>query len=425
MAAPDSGVQPAPAPSGPQAWRVERDALGSVRIEDRFLWGIETARSLENLSFSGRTLGACVPYLAALGLVKRAAARANREAGVLEARLAGALDAAAARVAAGELREHFPADLLGGGGSIGVHMNVNEVLANLANESLGGRRGEYAPLQPRAHVSLSQSTADVCHSALRLAALRQGARLGGALRDTAATLRGKAVETAQLPTLARTCLRDALPTQVGVLLGGHAALLERRAGEVERALQALRGVALGGTVIGSGEGAPARYRERVVPILAELAELPLAPRASLPDALQNTDDLRALSAELALLAEALLKIAADLRLLSSGPRGGLGELLLPPVQAGSSFFAGKQNPVVLESVIQCACQVLGADRAAQAAAERAELHLNVFDGQLGANVLDAQRMLAEVIERLDARCLRGLRADEERCRALAALAHES
>lgn len=400
--------------------RVERDTLGSLTLTADALYGIHTARSIENLRFTTRPLGSCPPYVQALGSVKRAAARANGEAGVLSQRLVDAIEVATAPLLAGELLEQFPADLLGGGGSIGVHMNVNEVIANLASEHLGGRRGEYVPVHPFRHVNASQSTADVCHTALRVAVLNQWKGLRRALGATVHTLREQADSMTDVPTLSRTCLQDALPSSLGVLFGGYAALLQRRTGELERAIHALRAVALGGTVIGTCEGAPPQYRERVLPILSEIAGWALVARESLPDALQNCDDIGAVSAQLALLAQALIKIAQDLRLLASGPQGGFGEISLPHVQAGSSFFSGKQNPVIPETVLQCAFQVLGCDRAVQAAAEHAELYLNIFDGLAAVNVLDAIEMLTGAVDRFEARCLRGLHANRERCQALAA-----
>ncbi len=400
--------------------RVERDALGSLAVPADALYGIHTMRALENLRFSSRSLGSCPAYVWALGAAKRAAARANGAAEVIESRIVAAIDAATAPLLAGELLAQFPVDLLGGGGSIGIHMNVNEVLANLANESLGGRRGDYAPVTIK-HVGASQSTADVCHTALRLAILKQWIPLQQALSDAARELHEKADTFESIPTLARTCLQDAMPTTLSVLFGGYATLVARRAGELERVIAPLHNVALGGTVIGTGEGAPPRYRERVVPLLSEVAGMPLVARTSLPDALQNSDDLAAISAQLRLLADALIKIAQDLRLLASGPRGGFGEILLPPVQEGSSFFAGKQNPVIAETLLQCAFQVLGCDRAVQAAVEHSELYLNVFDGLVAVNVLDAIDMLSAAVPRFVARCLRGLQANEARCRELAAL----
>jgi aspartate ammonia-lyase len=407
------------------ATRLERDALGEFALPADALYGIHTARALQNLSFSGRSLGSCAPYARALGLVKGAAAGANADAGVLAPELAHAIDLACRRISSGALAHALVADLLGGGGAIGVHMNVAEVIANVASESLGGQRGQYVLVHPKRHVNASQSTADVCHTALRLAILERSGVLLGALDDLAASIETKIGELGHVPTLARTCLQDAMPTTLALLLGGHAALVRRRARELRHSLEALHLVALGGTVIGSGEGAPARYQERVVPLLATRAGVELRPHPAPSDSLQNSDDVGLVSAQLALLAHGLAKIAQDLRLLGSGPRGGLGELVLPQVQEGSSFFADKSNPVVPETLLQACFQVLGCDRAVHAALEHAELHLNVFDGLAALNVLDALEWLSRAVTRFNEGCMRGLVANEPRCRELAGFGRAS
>jgi aspartate ammonia-lyase len=340
--------------------------------------------------------------------VKRAAAAANRDAGVLDDRRAAAIDRAASALL--EHRRHLVVDLLGGGGSIGINMNVNEVLANLASEALGGKRGSYEPVHPLRHVNASQSTADVCHTA---------ARRGGATprqRCASTPVRpSHARARAVLPTLARTCLQDAMPTTADVLF-----LSRRRAhapGGRLRGAGAARRRRSRRTRDRCGQGAPPVSRARRAGARRRRPPVAGAPHAA--DALQNGDDLAAVAAELGLLARALLKVAQDLRLLASGPRGGMGEVRLPHVQAGSSFFAGKSNPVVPESVMQCAFQVLGCERAVQEAHARAELHLQVFDAVALVNVLDALEMLATVLDRFESRCLRDLDMNEERCRTLA------
>jgi len=391
------------------------DAVPPIPAEA--LYGVETARALANLAFSRHRLGDYPDYVAALAAVKRAAAAANRDAGVLDDRRAAAIDRAASSMT--EHRRHLVVDLLGGGGSIGINMNVNEVLANLASEALGGTRGSYEPVHPLRHVNASQSTADVCHTAARLAVAASAPATLRALDACVATLTARAEACAALPTLARTCLQDALPTTADVLLRGHAAALARRVGALRSALVPLDAVVLGGTVIGNGQGASPAYRERVVPALESIVGRPLRAHPHAADALQNGDDLAAVAAELGLLARALLKVAQDLRLLASGPRGGMGEVRLPHVQAGSSFFAGKSNPVVPESVMQCAFQILGCERAVQEAHARAELHLQVFDAVALVNVLDALEMLAAVLDRFESRCLRDLAMNEDRCRTLA------
>jgi aspartate ammonia-lyase len=381
------------------------------------LYGEETARALINLAFSRHRLGEYPAYVAALAAVKRAAAIANRDADVLDVSIAAAIDTASAALPAH--RQHLVVDILGGGGSIGINMNVNEVIANLANEALGGARRSWNPVHPLRHVNASQSTADVCHTAARLAVSDTAVRMLRAIDACIATLGERAERVAAVPTLARTCLQDAMPTTADVLLRGHASALMRRASHLRLRLLDLDAVVLGGTVIGDGQGAPPAYRQRVVPALQAIIGRPLSGHPHAADALQNGDDLAAIAAELGMLARTLLKIAEDLRLLSSGPRGGMGELRLPHVQAGSSFFSGKSNPVVPESVMQCAFQVLGCERAVQEAHARAELHLQVFDAVALVNVLDALEMLTAALERFESRCLQGIEMNEDRCRALA------
>lgn len=400
--------------------RIEHDSLGPCEVPTDALYGVRTARIVEHLSFSRRTLGSCPEYVAAIALVKRAAARANGTARVLASDLVAAIEAATEFLPTAELAPHLPADILGGGGAIGININVNEVLANLANETLGGCRGVYAPVDPRQHVNASQSTADVCHAAARLAVIRGWPPLAAALARAGDAFDAFLARDGDVPTLARTCLRDALPTPVATLFGGHRALLRRRGAAVESALAALHSFALGATVIGTGVGAPQPYRDCVVAELAALSGLPLRRSLHPADALQNSDDLASVSAALAQLAQAFIKLAQDVRLLASGPAGGFGELRLPVVHEGSSFFPGKANPSVAETLLQGAFQMIGADRAAQEAARAAELHLNVFDTQVAINVIDAMNLAAGALDHFAASCIEMLSVDAERCRALAA-----
>ena len=399
--------------------RVERDTLGDVEIPASALYGIRTQRALDNLGFSGRALRSMPAYVRALAQVKLAAAHANRAAGVVDARRAAAIVRACDQVIGGAHRDRLPVDLLSGGGSIAINMNINEVIANLANESLGGRRGVYDPIDPKTHVNASQSTADVCQTAGRIAIVAEWPRLRLCLDACVAAMRAKERHFRRIITIARTCLQDASPVALGTLFGGYAAAIARRATEIDRAAHAMRRVNLGGTVIGSGEGAPAIYRRTILKHLNASTGLKLAPRPNLYDAAQNIDELGALAAELGLLAEVLLKIAQDLRLLSSGPEGGFGEIKLPPVQEGSSFFPDKINPVIPETLMQCCFQVLGCERAARLALEHGELNLNVFEGAAIANIFDAFEMLARAIAIFTNKCVVGITANESRCQTLA------
>jgi aspartate ammonia-lyase len=402
--------------------RIEKDLLGEYTVPADALYGIHTVRAVENLGFSGRILANYPDYIRALATVKKAAARANRDAHVIDARREGAIERACDDLIRGEHLEQFPVDMLAGGGSIAVNMNVNEVIANLASEGLGGARGSYQPVHPKLHVNASQSTADVCHTAVRMTVLGRWSGLRRALSQCVVTFRAKAAELRPVVTISRTCLQDASPVSLGELFGGHAAAIARRASELAQSVGALAQVNLGGTAIGSGSGAAASYRRTIVKRLNEIAGDKFTLRPNLYDAAQNIDDLAAVSAQLALLAEVLIKIAQDLRLLSSGPEGGFGEIILPAVQEGSSIFPGKINPAIPETMLQCCFQVLGCERATRLALERGELNLNVFEGAAAVNVFDAIAMMERAIALFADRCVSGIVANKERCRELASRA---
>lgn len=397
--------------------RIEEDAFGRMELPDEALYGIQTLRSAENMSFSGRMLRDYPEYVEALALVKKAAARANAEIGVLPGRLAEAVEAACDEILQGGHREQFIVDAFHGGGGIGANMNANEVIANLANERLGGRRGVYDPVHPNDHVNASQSTSDVCHTAVRLAVLKVSEGLLSELGRLCGALAQKAEAFMPVMTIARTCLQDAMAVPAGALFAGYAHGLGRRLEELRRSVSRLHAVNLGGTVIGSGTGAPPAYRERILDRLREIAGYPLTHRENLYDAAQHPDDLAEVSAGLGLISAMLIKMADDLRLLSSGPEAGFGELRLPAVQAGSSFFPGKVNPVVPETLIQCCFQVIGLERSVRAALEHGELHLNIWDGAAGVNLMDAMRMLEKAVRLFTDKCLAGIELTE-RCREL-------
>jgi len=404
------------------ASRIERDKLGELEIPHNVLYGIRTARALRYLSFSGRLLGAYPHYVRALAVVKKAAARANRDARVINDRVSKAIEAACDELIAGDHLDEFLVDVLGGGGGIAINMNVNEVIANLANEGLGGERGRYDPIDPKRHVNASQSTADVCHTATRLAILEEWTDLRRVLGDCINSAEAKGEQFHKVQTLARTCLQDASAVSLGAIFGGYAAAIARRSDELDRSVAMLSKINLGGTVIGDGSGAPAAYRRSVIGHLNRIAKHKLVLRDNLFDAAQNIDDLAAVAAQLGLLAEVLIKVAQDLRLLSSGPEGGFGEITLPAVQEGSSFYPGKINPVLPETLLQCCFQVLGCERVVRLALERGELHLNIFEGAAAINIMDAMAMLTQALPKFTHSCLAGITANRERCRQLASLA---
>jgi aspartate ammonia-lyase len=396
--------------------RLERDALGPLAIPAGASYGIHTARAVSALAISTTRLSDYPDLVSALGAVKQAAARANLDAGVLTSPMGKAVDQAAARLTndAPEIRSSLVADPLAGGGSIGVHMNANEVIANFANLALGHPFGAYDPVHPKRHVAASQSTADVCHTASRLAVVAGIELLERVVADLVETLRERAHAFSGSTTLARTCLQDAMPAPADLLFAGAASALTRRLDALAHTASPLAGVVLGGTVIGTGDNAPERYRERVVPHLCEITGRNLFLHPDRPSALQHSDDLVAVSAEISALATVTTKLARDLRLLTSGPNGGFGEVVLPHVIEGSSFFGDKRNPAVAESMISAGIQITGHDASVRAAAAHAELHLNVFDHVAVVNTLDALSLLTEATERFNHGCVMGIELDQAR-----------
>ena len=404
------------------ATRIEKDLLGARELPADALYGIHTVRAIENLRFSGRSLRDYPDYIRALAIAKKAAARANRDARVIDARRQGAIEYACDLLIRGEHLAEFPVDMLSGGGSIAINMNLNEVVANLAGEYLGATRGTYKAVHPKLHVNASQSTADVCHTAIRMTVLDCWRGLKRALDRCVTAFRDRAAKLRPVITIARTCLQDASRVSLGEIFDAHADAIARRTRELQLSVRALTQINIGGTATGSGSGASAIYRRTIVKHLNEVARLKLTLRRNLYDAAQNIDDLAAVSAQLGLLAEVLIKVAQDLRLLASGPQAGFGEIILPAVHEGSSIFPGKINPAIPETMIQCCFQVLGCERAARLALERGELNLNVFEGTAAVNIFDGLAMLQHAIELFSDRCVGGIVANRKRCRQLAALA---
>jgi aspartate ammonia-lyase len=402
--------------------RTESDRFGELELQADALWGIQTARSIENLSFSGKPLSSYVEFIQSLAQVKRAAAAVNHEIGLIDDQTAEAIIYACDELIAGNFCDQFPVDMLHGGGGIAFNMNVNEVISNLANQYVGSEVGRYKPVEIKMHINASQSTADVCHTAFRLTVLKMHAKLDRNLGFMIEVLDEQATKLLPVKTIARTCLQDAMPVSLGELFGAYAALVRRRRLELGQAISSIKAINLGGTVIGCGHSASDEYRGLIVSTLSKLTGSELRHRDNLFDAAENVDDLAQVSTQLEHLAQALLKIARDLRLLSSGPQTGFSELILPRVQEGSSFFSAKNNPVVPETVMSCCFQVFGLNRTTQAAIEHAELYLNVFESVAATSIFDAIKMLGETVEQFTNRCLSQLEANVDRCALYASLA---
>ncbi|HEY1367629.1 MAG TPA: lyase family protein [Gaiellaceae bacterium] len=377
-----------------------------VSLSTRHLYGPETQRALE--VFGGSPPLSSRPELVrALAQVKAAAAEANAVAGVLDPAIAGAIVEAAEEVAAGQWDDQFPLALVHGGGGTATNLAVDEVLAARASELAG------EAVHPLDHVNRSQSTNDVYPTALAVAAIDGSRAALAGLEFVAAALDDLAAAAGDLQRLGRTCLRDALPLPVASYHGAQARAVRRGAAQLERAVAGLYEVPLGGTAVGTGFGAPAGYRERAVERLAERTGVPLRPAEDSFDALAHLDPLLGVATAAAGAAVTLGKIAADLRLLGSGPIGGIGEVRLPAVQRGSSMMPGKINPVVPEHVIQASFEIRGAAHVVELAVAAGELDVNVMETVIARYLLEALARLGSAAETFAAHCLRGLEWDVE------------
>ena len=403
-------------PSGP--CRVEHDFLGEVQVPRKALYGAQTQRALDNFPLAGeRSIGDYPALVESLLRIKWAAAEANRTGEFLDGQVAGAIVQGALELINQQDCRHFPIHRFHGGGGTSANMNANEVLANRAEELLGGRRGQYRRVHPNDHVNLHQSTNDVYPTACRMAVIASWPWLAEALERLGQVLRTKASQFQDEPRVARTCLQDAVAVTFGDLFGGYEAALARAADRIARDVEELHAVNLGGTIVGRLQDAPEGYRQHILPNLRVVSADPAyRSAANLFDAAQNPDGMVAVSSGLELLARVLIKTAKDLRLLSSGPEAGLGEIRLPAVQPGSSIMPGKVNPVIPEFVIQCCFQVLGNHTASAGVLDHGELDLNIWESVLLFNVLDSMRLLANAASTLAERCLEEVAVVGERNR---------
>ena len=393
--------------------RIEKDTLGEVEVPADALYGAQTARAVENFPISGLRPHPSLVW--ATVLIKKCAARANMATGRLDPNLGEAIVRAADEALAGALENHFVVDPFQAGAGTSHNMNVNEVLANRANELLGGKRGDNAPVHPNDHVNMAQSTNDVFPTAMRLAALRLTGDLTPALEGLVAALRAKGLEFDHILKSGRTHLQDAVPIRLGQEFEAWAVALGRNQAGIEAALPGLRELGIGGTAVGTGMNAEEAYIGLVVAELARETGQPLIRGANLVERMQNMDPFVALSGALRGLAVNLVRIANDLRLLSSGPRTGFGEIALPPLQPGSSIMPGKVNPVMAEVTDMVAFQVMGADAVIALAAQAGQLELNVMMPVIAFNLLLALEILKNTIPRLAGNCIAGISADRDRC----------
>jgi aspartate ammonia-lyase len=395
--------------------RKERDLLGERDVPAGVLWGIHTLRAVENFPLAGRPVAPALIH--AYGLVKQACARTNRELGHLPAESANAIETAAAEMAEGKLDQNIRVDALQGGAGTSLNMNVNEVLANRALALLGRPYGDYAAVDPLDHVNMHQSTNDTYPTALKVAAIAGLRRLEKAIIELQEAFQVKERELAEVVKVGRTELQDAVLVTLGREMGAYAEAFTRDRWRIYKCEERLRVVNLGGTAIGTGLGAPRSYIFRVVDVLRELTGCGLARAENLVEATQNADAFVEVSGILKACASSLWKVSSDLRLLSSGPSAGLGEISLPPRQAGSSIMPGKVNPVVPEAVTQAAMQVMANDLAIGLAVSSGSLELNPFLPLVADALLGSLGLLAAAASILARECVAGIVANRRQCHA--------
>ena len=396
-----------------QTFRIEQDSLGQIEVASDVYWGAQTQRSLVNFPFASEERMP-IAIVHALACVKQAAARVNRRHG-LDERLADVIEAAAAEIAAGKLDGQFPLVIWQTGSGTQTNMNVNEVIAGRANEMLTGQRGGKSPVHPNDHVNLAQSSNDSFPTALHISAARAILeRLDPALGELHRVLAQKVTAWADIIKIGRTHLQDATPLTLGQEFSGYAEQIDKARTRVNGALTDILELAQGGTAVGTGLNAPAGFADDFIGELNAITQIQFRSARNKFEALASNDALVAMSAALATLAGALTKIANDIRLLASGPRAGIGELLLPANEPGSSIMPGKVNPTQCEMLTMVSAQVIGNHTAVTIGGMQGQLELNVFKPLIGANVLRSIDLLAVGITGFTTRALAGLAPDRDR-----------
>ncbi len=395
-------------------FRIEHDLIGSKEIPFDAYYGIHTARAAENFKISRQMVHP--ELIKALGVVKQAAAETNLYLGLLNPDIGSAIVQAASEVADGKLADQFIVDALQGGAGTSTNMNANEVIANRAIELLGGNKGDYRLVHPLDHINQSQSTNDVYPTALRIAAIRLLVALAESCAQLQGTLQAKEAEFAGVLKLGRTEMQDAVPITLGQEFSAWAEAVARDRWRLYKVEERLRQVNLGGTAVGTGLNADRSYIYTVIERLRSLTGLGLARNENMIDGTQNADVFVEVSGLIKACASNLIKISGDLRLLSSGPRGGLGEIRLPDLQAGSSIMPGKINPVLPEMAAQAGYQAIAQDLAITLAASNGQLELNAFLPLIAASLLPAMESLGLTMGLLADHCVRGIEADIEKCR---------
>ncbi|MEH1999184.1 aspartate ammonia-lyase [Nostoc sp.] len=399
-------------------FRIERDSMGDRQIASSVYYGIQTLRAIENFPISG--IKPLSTYVDAGILIKKATAIVNAELNCIPQDISQAIVQATDEILAGKFRDQFVVDVYQAGAGTSHHMNVNEVLANRALEILGEEKGNYKRVSPNDHVNYGQSTNDVIPTAIRIGGLLALSKtLHPAIDGAIASLENKAVEFQDIVKSGRTHLQDAVPVRLGENFQAWAQILTEHQNRIYTASGDLMVLGLGGSAAGTGLNTHPLYRARVVEVLSELIDTPLEPAPHLMAAMQSMAPFVNVSGALRNLAQDLVKISHDLRLMDSGPKTGLKEIQLPPVQPGSSIMPGKYNPVMAEMTSMVCFQVMGYDSAIALAAQAGQLELNVMMPLIAYNLIHSIEILGNTIAALTERCIQGITANQERCLAYA------
>lgn len=396
-------------------FRRERDSLGAREISNSYYYGIQTSRAVDNFPFSGIRLHHYQHFVNALAVVKKAAAAANAELGVLDQQIANAIIQACDRILAGEFHRQFVVDMVQGGAGTSTNMNANEVIANVALEILGHHKGEYEHVHPNDHVNCSQSTNDAYPTAVKLAVLAALRETMSALKVLRKSFEAKAEEFSDVIKMGRTENQDAVPMTLGQEFSAYAVMVGDGMRRLERAGGDLRVINMGATAIGTGLNSPPGYAELCTTRLADFSGVDVLLADNLVEATQDAADFAVMSGALKTTALQISKICNDLRWASSGPRCGLNEINLPPLQPGSSIMPGKVNPVLPEVVNQICYQIIGSDLTVSMAAEASEFELNMAEPIIAYNLLSSLMLLKNAAIVLSTRCVNGITANRERC----------
>jgi aspartate ammonia-lyase len=393
--------------------RLEKDSIGPKEIPADVYYGIQTARAVENFPISG--MRAHPTLISAFGMVKRAAAEANRSLGLVDDKRADAIIQAAQEVADGKWNHQFVVDVFQAGAGVSFHMNSNEVVANRAVEILGGKLGDYVMVHPNDHVNYGQSTNDVFPTGMRVATLLELEKLYPALEKLAAALEAKGKEFHDVMKSGRTHMQDAVPIRLGQEFAAYGVAVRKAIADIRHAGDSLRELGLGGSAVGTGINTHPQYRERAVANLARISGQKLSPAADMRWAMQSQSCMAQVSASLRNLALEIIRFSHDLRLLSSGPNTGLAEINLPGLQPGSSIMPGKINPVMPELAAMVSFQVIGNDTAVAYAVQGGQLELNVMMPTMAYSVLQSITIMTNMVKVFTERCVEGLTANERRC----------